>query len=158
METLWWAVTLILMLAGLVGTVVPLVPGAVLIFSGALVNAITLGSVGWPTVLILLGLMLVGQAVDFLSGAAGAKYFGASRWGAIGGVLGALVGIFFGLPGLLLGPLIGAVGGELLAGRRLLPAGKSGWGTFLGATAGLVVKVILGLLMVTVFAISALAG
>ncbi len=158
METLWWAVTLILMLAGLVGTVVPLVPGAVLIFSGALVNAITLGSVGWPTVLILLGLMLVGQAVDFLSGAAGAKYFGASRWGAIGGVLGAVVGIFFGLPGLLLGPLIGAVGGELLAGRGLLPAGKSGWGTFLGATAGLVVKVILGLLMVTVFAVAALAG
>ena len=158
METLWWAVTLILMLAGLVGTVVPLVPGAVLIFSGALVNAITLGSIGWPTVLILLGLMLVGQAVDFLSGAAGAKYFGASRWGAIGGVLGAVVGIFFGLPGLLLGPLIGAVGGELLAGRGLLPAGKSGWGTFLGATAGLVVKVILGLLMVTVFAVAALAG
>jgi hypothetical protein len=158
METLWWAVTLILMLAGLVGTVVPLVPGAILIFSGALVNAIAVGTIGWGTVLLLLVLMLMAQAVDFLSGAAGAKYFGASRWGAIGGVLGAVVGIFFGLPGLLLGPLIGAVGGELLAGRGLLPAGKSGWGTFLGATAGLVAKVILGLLMVAVFAVSALAG
>lgn len=149
---------MILMLAGLVGTVVPLVPGAILIFSGALVNAIAVGTIGWGTVLLLLVLMLMAQAVDFLSGAAGAKYFGASRWGAIGGVLGAVVGIFFGLPGLLLGPLIGAVGGELLAGRGLLPAGKSGWGTFLGATAGLVAKVILGLLMVAVFAVSALAG
>jgi hypothetical protein len=89
--------------------------------------------------------------VDFLSGAAGAKYFGATRWGALGGILGAVVGIFFGLIGMIAGPLIGVLAGELLGGKGLLPAGKSTWGTFLGGVAGAVVKLAVALVMVAVF-------
>lgn len=155
-DTVWWVVVIGMMAVGLAGTVLPLLPGVALILAGAVVAALTLGVVGWPTILGLLALAVLAMALDFVSGAAGAKYFGASRWGAIGGVLGAVVGLVFGLPGLLLGPLVGAVAGELLAGKGLLPAGKSGWGTFLGTTAGMVGKFLLGLAMIGWFAIAAL--
>lgn len=121
-------------------------------------NHFALGSIGWGTLLGLTALMLLAQVLDFVSGAAGAKYFGATRWGAIGGILGAVVGIFFGILGLFIGPLVGAVAGELLGGRGILPAGKSGWGTFLGTTAGLIGKVAIGVIMVAWFAIAALVG
>lgn len=156
MEIVWWSVTVLLMLAGLAGTVVPLIPGTILILAGAILNHFTLHSVGWPTLAVLTLLMLLAQALDIFSGAVGAKWFGATRWGAIGGILGAIVGLFFGLPGIFLGPLIGALIGELLGGKGILPAGKSSWGTFLGTTAGLVGRVLIGLLMVGWFVAAAL--
>jgi uncharacterized protein len=155
MDFFWWTITIGFLLIGLVGTFVPLLPGTLLIFVGTLVNFFTLHSIGWPTVIGLTFLMLLAQALDFMSGAVGGKWFGATRWGAIGGILGAVVGIFFGLPGIILGPLIGALFGELLSGQGILPAGKSSWGTFLGTTAGLIGKVLIGVLMVILFTISA---
>lgn len=157
MDALWWTLTLGLMLVGLVGTVIPLVPGTVLILLGAVVNHFTLQSIGWGTLLVLTLLTILAQALDIVSGAVGGKWFGATRWGAIGGILGAIVGLFFGIPGLLLGPLAGAVLGELLGGKGILPAGKSGWGTFLGTTAGLIGKLLLGLIMILWFTVAALA-
>lgn len=145
------------MLVGLVGTVVPLLPGVALILAGAGLNAVTIGAVGWPTILVMTGFAVLAMALDFLSGAAGAKYFGATRWGAIGGIVGAVLGLPFGLIGLLLGPLIGAVVGELLGGKKLLPAGRSGWGTLLGTTAGVIAKFVLGVAMIVCFAAGALS-
>ena len=156
MEVFWWILTIGLMVAGLVGTVVPLVPGTVLILLGAVVNHFALHSIGWGTLVVLTLLTILAQALDIVSGAFGAKWFGATRWGAIGGILGAVIGLFFGLPGLFLGPLAGAIIGELLGGKGVLPAGKSGWGTFIGTTAGLVGKVVLGLLMVAWFTVAVL--
>lgn len=155
METIWWVVSVALMAVGLVGTVVPLLPGVALILGGVVLNALTVHAVGWPTVIVVTLLALVAMAVDFVSGAAGAKAFGATRWGAIGGIVGAVLGLPFGLPGLLLGPLVGAVVGELLGGKGLLPAGKSGWGTFLGTTAGMIAKFVIGLVMIVWFAVAA---
>lgn len=155
MDLLWWALTAGLMLIGLVGTVVPLVPGTVLILVGAMVNYFTLQSIGWGTLVGLTLLMILAQALDILSGAVGAKWFGATRWGAIGGILGAIVGLFFGLIGIFVGPLVGALLGELLGGKGILPAGKSGWGTFLGTTAGIVGKVAIGLIMIVWFGVAA---
>ncbi len=157
MDLVWWLITGGLMLAGLVGTVVPLVPGTVLILLGAVFNHFTLHSIGWETLVALTLLTIVALALDFVSGAAGAKWFGATRWGAIGGILGAIVGLFFGLPGLFLGPLGGAILGELLGGKGLLPAGRSGWGTFLGTTAGIIAKLVIGFVMIGWFAIAALS-
>jgi len=156
MEILWWSLTITLLVVGLVGTVVPLLPGTVLILAGAALNHFTLHSVGWPTLIGLTLLMLLAQALDIVSGAVGAKWFGATRWGAIGGILGAIVGLFFGIIGLLIGPLVGAFLGELLGGKGLLPAGQSGWGTFLGTTAGIVGKVAIGLIMVVWFGVACL--
>lgn len=158
MDVLWWTLTFGLMFAGLVGTVVPLVPGTVLILLGAVVNHFSLHSVGWGTLIGLTLLTILAQALDIVSGAAGAKWFGATRWGAIGGILGAVIGLFFGLPGLFLGPLAGAIIGELLGGKGVLPAGKSGWGTFLGTTAGIVGKLFIGVIMIGWFTIAALVS
>lgn len=157
MDTFWWFLTIFLMLVGLIGTVVPLIPGAVLILLGAVVNHFAVGSVGWGTLLVLTVLAVAAQILDVVSGAAGAKWFGATRWGAVGGILGAIAGLFFGLPGLFIGPLLGAILGELLGGKGILPAGKSGWGTFLGTTAGLVGKLAIAFFMIGWFAVAAIS-
>lgn len=157
MDALWWTLTILLMVVGLAGTVLPLIPGSILIFGGALLNFLTLESIGWTTLIALAVLMILTQALDILSGSLGAKWFGATRWGAIGGILGAIIGLFFGLIGIFVGPLIGALLGELLGGKGLLPAGKSSWGTVVGTTAGIVGKLALGLMMVLWFTIAAIA-
>ncbi len=154
METLCWWITILLMITGVAGTVVPLIPGAVLIFVGAGFHRWMLGaegSVGWWTLGGLLLLTLISQGVDLLSGVAGARYFGATKWGAIGGILGGVIGIFFGLPGLLIGPLAGVLLGELLGGQRLLPATKSTWGTLIGAGVGFVIRFAIAVTMVIWF-------
>jgi uncharacterized protein YqgC (DUF456 family) len=157
MDAFWWFLTIFLMLVGLVGTVVPLIPGAILILLGAVVNHFAIGSVGWGTLLVLTLLAVAAQALDIVSGAAGARWFGATRWGAVGGILGAVAGLFFGLPGLFIGPLLGAIVGELLGGKGILPAGKSGWGTFLGTTAGIVGKLGIAFFMIGWFAVAAIS-
>ena len=157
MDILWWCLTVALMLAGLIGTIVPMLPGATLIFAGAVLNRLALGpeqSVGWATLAVLMGLMLLSYLVDFLSGTLGARYFGATRWGILGGILGAIVGLFFGIPGLILGPLVGVLLGELAAGQKLLPATKSTWGTLIGAAAGMVAKLVIAVGMVVWFVVA----
>ena len=157
MNAFWWALTVFLMLMGLLGTVIPLLPGTVLILAGAVVHRLAFGpehSVGWATLAGLTALMLLSQALDFLSGALGAKYFGATRWGAVGGIVGGVIGLFFGLPGLLAGPLLGVLAGELLGGQQLLPATRSTWGTLLGTTAGMLGKVGIALAMILWFALA----
>ena len=76
-------------------------------------------SVGISTLIALGVLMVLALGVDLLSGSVGAKWFGASRWGALGGIMGAVVGMFFGLPGIFVGPVVGVLVGELLGGKGL---------------------------------------
>ena len=159
MTILWWTITLLLMLAGLVGSILPWIPGSVIIFAGAVLHRVFLGpakSVSGTTLVVLGVLMVVALAVDLVSGSLGAKWFGASRWGALGGIVGAVVGMFFGLPGVFIGPLAGVLIAELLAGHGILPAGRSTWGTLLGTTAGMIGKVGIALLMVVWFLLAAL--
>ena len=101
----------------------------------------------------VLGLILaVAYLIEFLSSAAGARWFGASQWGVWGVIIGGIVGFFFGLPGLVLGPIIGAFAFEILfAKQRIKPATKSTVGTVVGTVAGMVVKLVLALLMVGLF-------
>jgi len=159
MTTLWWTLTILLMLIGLVGTIVPLLPGTTFILAAAIGHHLLLPaqSVGWWTIGGLTVLAVLSYIVDFISGAMGAKYFGATRWGAVGGIVGAIVGIFFGLIGIFVGPLIGVLVGELLGGKGVLPAGKSTWGTLLGTTAGVVAKLGIGVVMIGWFLLAALS-
>jgi uncharacterized protein YqgC (DUF456 family) len=158
MTTLWWTLTILLMLIGLVGTVVPLLPGTTIILAAAIGHHFLLPghSVGWWTIVGLTVLTVLSYVVDFVSGAMGAKYFGATRWGALGGIIGAIVGVFFGLIGIFVGPLIGVLVGELLGGKGVLPAGKSTWGTLLGTTAGVVAKLGIAVVMIGWFLLAAL--
>ena len=160
MQALWWTLTILLMLAGLVGTIIPLLPDTPLILGAAVLHHFLVGSenhsVGWWTLTALAVLMLLSFALDLVSGSVGAKYFGATRWGAIGGILGGIVGMFFGLIGIFVGPLIGVMAGELLGGKGILPAGKSAWGTLLGTAAGMIGKLLIGVVMIVWFLVAAL--
>ena len=159
MTALWWTLTLILMLVGLAGAVIPLLPGTTIILAAAILHRLMLGedhSIGLWTIGGLTFLTAVSYVVEFFSGSVGAKKFGATRWGGIGGMIGTIVGLFFGIPGVFVGPIVGVLLGELLGGQGLLPAGKSTWGTFLGTAAGIVLKLIIAGLMIGWFLIAAL--
>jgi len=159
MPTLWWSLTIVLMTVGLIGTIIPLLPGTTIIFAAAVIHRLMLGeqhSVGWWTLGGLLVLTIISHGLDFFSGSIGAKKFGATRWGVFGGLVGTVVGMFFFPWGLLLGPVVGVLTGELIGGKQLWHAGKSTWGTVLGTTAGIVANGFIGLVMVTWFLVVAL--
>jgi uncharacterized protein YqgC (DUF456 family) len=151
--------TLLLVLAGLlvavglVGTVLPAIPGVPLIFLGLFVAAWAEGfqHVGTATITVLGVMALVAYGVDLAAGALGAKKFGASRLAVVGAMVGAVVGLFMGIPGVLIGPFVGAAAGELVARRDLLQAGRAGFGTWLGLVVGAAVKIAISFSMVAVF-------
>ena len=160
METIWWLASLSLMLLGLCGAVFPVLPDSLLILAGAFLHHFTVhGShaIGWWTLDVLIALCITAHVLDFVAGALGARRFGASKWGALGGLIGGIAGLFFFPIGLFLGPVVGALCAEIIfAGRALGPAMKSGWGTFLGTTAGMIAKLAIDLTMVAIFLWSAL--
>ncbi|MBL0143316.1 MAG: DUF456 family protein [Betaproteobacteria bacterium] len=146
----------ILVIVGLAGTVMPILPGIAFVFGGLLLSAWADGfqRVGTVTLAILGILTALAVLADFAASAFGAKKMGASPRAVMGATVGAVVGIFFGLPGLVLGPFVGAVVGELSANRQLLHAGRAGLGTWLGLLLGSIAKLTLAFLMVGVFATS----
>ena len=157
MELFWWFLTIVLFAVGLIGTILPVLPGTTIILAATIIHRVMLGpdkSVGWPTILVLVLLTLATYAIDLLSGYFGAKYFGATKWGTFGAILGALVGLFFGLIGLFVGPVIGAIAGEVIAGKRMIDAGRAGWGSLLGNIGAMLGKLIIALAMITIFLIN----
>ena len=140
------------MALGLIGTVLPVIPGTTIILAAAVVHRLMVGEekgMAWWGIAGLVLLTLVSYALDFASSYFGAKYFGATRWGVAGAVIGGIIGIFTGFVTLLVLPIAGAIVGELIAGKRLIKAGKAGWGTLLGTIAGMVGKFAIGLAMVS---------
>jgi len=151
-----WIVTGCLLVCGLVGCVLPVLPGHLIIFIAALAHRLMLGREGsglaWWSFLVLGGMMAASQIFEIYSGAAGSRWFGGTRWGGLGAFLGTIVGMFLMPWGLLLGPLVGAFAFELAFARKeLRPATVSGVGSVVGTVAGLVVKLVVGLLMLAWF-------
>jgi uncharacterized protein YqgC (DUF456 family) len=158
MELLWWLIAIVLMAAGLLGTVLPVFPGTTVILFAAILHRIMLGpakSIGWNAIAALVLLTLISYALDFASGYWGARRFGASRWGMLGATIGAIVGIFFGIIGLFIGPVIGAIAGEFVAGKKMIAAGRAGWGSLLGTLGGMIGKLIIALAMIVIFLMTA---
>lgn len=143
----------LLVAVGLVGTVLPAIPGVPLIFLGLFVAAWAEGfqHVGTGTITVLGAMALFAYGVDLVAGALGARKFGASRLAVVGAMIGAVAGLFFGIPGVLVGPFVGAAAGELVARRDLLQAGRAGFGTWLGLVVGAAVKIAISFSMVAVF-------
>src|SRR5258708_5652136 len=157
MELFWWFFAIVLFAVGLIGTVVPALPGTTIILAAAIIHRVMVGaekSIGWKTMIILVLLTLVSYVFDFVGSYFGTKYFGATRWGAFGAILGALIGLLFGVIGLFAGPVIGAVAGEFIAGKRMIDAGRAGWGSLLGNICGMVAKLIIALAMITIFLVT----
>jgi uncharacterized protein len=147
-----WLVTICLLITGLVGCVLPMLPGHVIIIIGAAAHWIMLrdaSGLAWWSFLVLVALAVISQIFETVSGAAGAKKFGGTKWGALGALIGSIVGLFFLPVGLFLGPLIGAFAFEILIARKHpKPAAVSGVGSVVGTLAGMGMNLVMGLLMV----------
>ncbi len=148
-----WVLAIALIVMGLIGIVLPALPGTVLIFAGILLAAwiddftrISAWALGMLGVLTLLSL-----ACDLLAGALGAQRLGASRHAMVGAAIGTLLGVFTGLLGLIFMPLIGAAIGEYLVLRDLQRAGQVGVATWIGLMVGTAVKVAIAFIMIGVF-------
>ncbi|MFO1387037.1 MAG: DUF456 domain-containing protein [Chitinivorax sp.] len=156
LTTLWWLLAILLILLGFAGNILPLLPGTPLMLGGMVLAAWLddfqrIG--GWSIALLAL-LTVLSQLADFLSGTLGAKRAGASKQALWGATVGSLLGVFAGLPGMLIGPFVGAAMGELIAEQDLLKAGKVGLATWLGLVAGMAAKIAIGFTMLGVFVLT----
>jgi uncharacterized protein YqgC (DUF456 family) len=153
MTALLWIVAGVLVIAGIIGTVAPILPGSVLVFADLLMAAWIDGfeKVGWVPLTVLGVLTVLTFLADIAATGAGAKKARASKQAVIGATIGTVVGIFFGIIGIFVGPFVGAAAGEFLAKRDLVRAGKVGYGTLFGLVLGAAMKIALALAMVGVF-------
>ncbi len=145
----------VLLAAGVAGLVLPILPGAVLLVAGvvALAWAGDFVILGWGTVAFAGGMGLAITAVDWVASILGAKAFGASKWAVIGSAVGLVVGLFLGLPGIILGPAVGALAFEYAKDPNFERALKAGVGAFLGFVVGSVLKVTLAFALIGVVAL-----
>ncbi|PPE73331.1 DUF456 domain-containing protein [Solimonas fluminis] len=151
-----WIAVFLLVGVGLAGTVLPILPGVPMIFIGLWLAAWIDGyeRVGGFTMGLLGVLTLLSVAIDFAASAMGAKRVGASPRAIWGAAIGSIVGLFFGIPGLLLGPFAGAVLGELSARKGAGQAAKVGIATWLGLLFGTLAKIALSFAMVGIFVLA----
>jgi len=158
---------------GILACLLPILPGNIIIWLGILLHKLWMqeASVSWLVVLITGGLAVLAQVLDFVAGYWGAKRFGASRRGAVGALLGGIIGPLFATPlfgwfagplaplfGLVVGPIIGALVGELSSGRTSREASRAGAGTVVGGILAFAIKFALGLLMAGLFYMALLLG
>ncbi|MDK4685042.1 DUF456 family protein [Kingella negevensis] len=159
MAVLLILLAIVLLLVGAGGVIFPALPGLPLMFAGAWLLAYSSDYqvVGSLSVLVLLLVALFGMAMDFLAGLLGAKYTGASTEALWGAFIGGVAGMFFGLAGLVLGPMLGAAVGEFADKRNLWLAGKVGLGTFIGFMVGTVAKISSALTILLVLVVQYIA-
>lgn len=142
--------------AGVVGTVMPGLPSLFLILAGQLLYAWVTGFtlVGVGFLLSMLFLAVLGSLADTLAGQLAAKRKGASALGMAGALVGGVAGaVLLGPVGLVLGPLVGAFLGELAHGQPVARAQEIGWQVFLGVWLGNLIKLVIGLIMAVLFVI-----
>jgi uncharacterized protein YqgC (DUF456 family) len=154
--TLLWALSALLIIAGLAGTVLPALPGTAFVLAGIVLGAwiddftrVPVWVVGLCTALAVLAWVL-----DYVAGLMGARRAGASKQALIGAAVGTVVGLFMGLVGVLFMPLVGAAVGEYLARKNERQALNVGVATWLGIMAGLLAKVVLACMMIGIFVIA----
>jgi len=159
-DTVFYTLGALLIVGGLVGAILPSLPGIPMVFGGIwLVAAVDdYRHLGLWWLLLIGALGAAGVLVDFVAGTLGAKRVGASKRALWGASLGTLVGMFFGIPGILLGPFIGALLGELSSGTSVLRSAHVGIGTWLGLLLGALVKLVISLVMVGLFGFAMLVG
>ncbi len=148
-----WLAAIALIAGGLAATIVPGIPGVLVIYLGMWLAAWAdhFARIGWPTLTILGVLTALALLADLVASALGAQRAGASRAALIGSIIGGLIGLAAGLPGLILGPFVGAVVGELMARRPLEAAARAGFGTWVGLLFGTLAKIAFAISMLAIF-------
>jgi uncharacterized protein YqgC (DUF456 family) len=155
-----WIVAILLMVVGALGIILPALPGVPLIFAGMVLAASIddFQRIGWITLTVLGVLTAIAFIVDFAASALGAKRVGASARAVWGALIGTIVGLFFGIPGLVFGPFIGAVIGEVTVHGRLDRAGSVGVATWVGLVFGTLFKLAIAFSMIGIFIFAFFVG
>ena len=154
MNTFFLVITLAIMFCGLVGTILPIIPSVPIIYAAYFLYGLGTAwkDYGFGLMVCLGGLTVFVVVMDYLAGAVGARKFGGSREGMIGSIILAFIGfIYLNLPGLILGTFGGALLGELINGRNLREATRSGLGALLGFLAGSLFKMMTSIVMIGLF-------
>lgn len=156
MTVLLWVLSVLLIVVGLAGAVLPALPGTVLVLAGIVLGAWIddFARVGTTTLAVIAVLAVLSWVLDYVAGLLGARRAGASREALIGAALGTVAGIFTGLVGVLFMPFVGAVVGEYLARRDHGGAVRVGAATWIGIMVGMLAKVVLGFMMVGLFVVA----
>ena len=156
--TLLWILSVALILVGLAGTVLPVLPGTVLVWGGIVLGAWIddFTRVGMSTVVVISVLAVLAWALDYVAGLMGAQKAGASKLALLGAAVGTVLGLFMGLVGVIFMPLVGAAVGEYLARKDQTRAVKVGVATWVGIMLGLIAKVALAFIMVGIFVVALL--
>lgn len=154
-DILIWAFTIILFSCGLAGTLVPFLPGTIIISCGVLWQGI-MGTVHltWWQWLGFVPLIFAGLVIDKITGGVGARAFGSAKAGIIGALLGIIIAPFIMTPllGLILGPFLGALVGEIIfSKKKLRPAMKAGAGATLGVISGIALEFLIGIMIISWF-------
>ena len=152
--SLLWVLCVALIVLGLAGTVLPVLPGTLLVWGGIVLGAWIddFTRVSGTTVAVVSALGVLAWGLDYAAGLMGAQKAGASRLALVGAAVGTVVGLFMGLVGVLFMPLVGAAVGEYLAQRNHTRAARVGVATWIGVMVGLIAKVVISFIMVGVFA------
>lgn len=155
-EVGWWLAAATLIVVGLIGTVLPALPGTLFVLGGIVLGAWIddFTRVGTTTVAVISVLAVLAWALDYAAGLLGARRVGASREALIGAALGTVAGLLTGLVGVLFMPLVGAAAGEYIARRDQVNALKVGAATWLGIIVGLVAKVVISFVMIGIFLVA----
>jgi uncharacterized protein len=149
MEAALYLLAAVLIVGGVAGAILPVLPGIPMIFGGIWLAAAVdeYHHLGWGW-LIAIGIVgAVGVALDFISASLGARKMGATPRALWGAGVGTTIGMFFGIPGLIIGPFAGAVVGELSSGKSILRSAHVGVSTWVGMLAGMLAKVVISFLM-----------
>jgi uncharacterized protein YqgC (DUF456 family) len=147
---------LVVMFCASTASIIPGFPGTPLVLLVAVAHRLYFGVAGVNNWVLggLVLLTLLSIVFDYLASMFGAKKLGASWLGVLGAIVGGLVGIFFSLPGIVLGPFLGALLFEFASGRQFKPAAKAGVGATLGLLAGALGKFAIGIAMTGLFALN----
>ncbi|MEP7187082.1 MAG: DUF456 domain-containing protein [Rhodanobacter sp.] len=159
-EITFYVLAALLIVGGLAGSVLPALPGIPMVFGGIWLAAAVddYQHLGLWWLLIIGAIATAGVVIDFIASTLGAKRVGASKRALWGAGLGTIVGMFLGIPGLLFGPFIGALVGELSSGTSVLRSAHVGVGTWIGLLLGTLVKLVLSFVMVGLFGVAMLFG
>lgn len=159
-EITFYVLAAVLIVGGLAGSVLPTLPGIPMVFGGIWLAAAVddYRHLGLWWLLIIGAIATAGVVIDFIASTLGAKRVGASKRALWGASVGTIVGMFFGIPGLLFGPFIGALVGELSSGTSVLRSAHVGIGTWIGLLLGTLVKLVLSFVMVGLFGAAMLFG
>lgn len=148
MDTFWLVLGIIMMLVGILGSILPLLPGPPLAYLALLIQQLRSDTPFTPEFLWLwAGITVVVTALDYIVPIYGTRKYGGSKYGVWGSTIGLIAGFWLGPLGIIIGPFIGAFVGELIASNDSEHALRAAWGSFVGFLFGTLLKLVVCVVM-----------